>query len=77
MGGRTRRSRRFWLVDAVGERTADHDLTVVGATREGLLQQFVFGAVPEAVGERAANTVIMTKRPQGLTSWFRRWFRWE
>ncbi|MFB6164371.1 MAG: amino acid permease [Haloarculaceae archaeon] len=51
----------------------DSDLTVIGATREGLLQQFVFGAVPEQVGRRAENLVIMTKRNVGIKSRVRRW----
>lgn len=58
----------------VGE-TADHDLTVIGATREGLLQQLVFGAIPENVGERAKSTVIMAKRDLGITSRLKRWFK--
>ncbi|MDX1745125.1 MAG: amino acid permease, partial [Halobacteriales archaeon] len=54
--------------------TEDHDLTIIGATREGLLQEFVFGVLPVAVGQRAQSTVIMTKRHLGITSHFRRWF---
>ena len=54
----------------------DHDLTVIGATREGLLQQLLFGAVPEGVGERVAGTVIMAKRDLAIRSRLRRWFRW-
>ena len=63
------------VVDAIVAATEDHDHTVVGATREGLLQQVVFGAIPEEVGRRAEHTVIMAKRYRGLTSRFRRWFR--
>jgi amino acid transporter/nucleotide-binding universal stress UspA family protein len=51
-----------------------HDITVIGATRESLLQQLVFGSIPEDVAARAAGTVIMTKRHLGLTSWLSRWF---
>lgn len=50
------------VVAALVEESANHDLTIIGATREGMLQRFLFGAIPEAVGERAPNTVIMTKR---------------
>ncbi|MBB6646928.1 amino acid permease [Halobellus ruber] len=50
------------IVAALVEESANHDLTVVGATREGVFQRFLFGTIPEMVATRAANTVIMTKR---------------
>ena len=61
------------VVDTIVERSAEYDLTIVGATREGLLQQFVFGALPEQVGWGAKSTVIMAKRNLGLTSRLKRW----
>ncbi|MFB6180102.1 MAG: universal stress protein, partial [Halorientalis sp.] len=63
------------VADTIVERSADHDITIVGASREGLLQQLVFGAIPEEVGRRADNTVIMAKRYLGLRSRLSRWFR--
>ncbi|MFB6142977.1 MAG: amino acid permease, partial [Halorientalis sp.] len=63
------------IADAIVEESADHELTVIGASREGLLQQVVFGAIPEAVGQRAKSTVIMAKRDLGITSRLTRWFR--
>lgn len=63
------------VVDAIVEESAGYDLTVIGATRQGLLQQFVFGAIPEQVGRRANSTVIMAKRDLGITSRLARWFR--
>lgn len=65
------------VADAIVEETADHDLTLVGATRGGLLQQLVFGAIPEEVGRRAESTVIMAKRNLDITSRIRRWLHWE
>ena len=50
----------------IGQST-EHDVTIIGATRKGLLQQFVFGAISEAVGRRAENTVIMAKRNLDLS----------
>jgi len=61
------------VVDAIVEASRDHELTVIGATREGLLQQLVLGAIPEAVGRRVSGTVIMTKRNLGITSRLSRW----
>ena len=63
------------VVDAIVEQTADYDITLVGATREALFQQLLFGAIPEEVGRRAESAVIMAKRNIGLTSRMRRWFR--
>jgi nucleotide-binding universal stress UspA family protein len=61
------------VADTIVERSADYDMTIIGATREGLLDQLVFGAIPEAVGRRAENTVIMAKRNLGITSRLTRW----
>ena len=61
------------VADAVVAETAAHDLTIIGATRESFLQQLVFGAVPEEIGDRAENTVIMTKRSRDIPSRVKRW----
>ncbi|MFH5800056.1 amino acid permease [Haladaptatus sp. CMAA 1911] len=63
------------VIDTIVERTGEHDLTIIGATREGLLQQFVFGALPEQVGWRSKSTIIMAKRNLGITSRLSRWLR--
>ena len=62
------------VAQAIVEASADHDMTIIGATREGLLQQIVFGAIPETVGREAEGAVIMAKQNRGLTSRFRRLF---
>ncbi len=59
--------------DAILEHSADFDLTVIGATREGLLEQIVFGAVPEEIARRSDNIVIMAKKNLGITSIIQRW----
>jgi len=63
---------RALLAEAAG-----HDLTVLGATREGLLQQLVFGSVPETVAARLKGQVIMAKRHLGITSWVTRWLHFK
>jgi amino acid transporter/nucleotide-binding universal stress UspA family protein len=63
------------IADRIIEESENHDHTIVGATREGLLQQVVFGGIPEEIGRRADHTVIMAKRYQGITSRITRWFR--
>jgi nucleotide-binding universal stress UspA family protein len=50
------------VIGALVEESGDHDLTILGATREGVIQKFVFGTIPETVAERAPTTVVMTKR---------------
>ncbi|MFB6123614.1 MAG: amino acid permease [Haloferacaceae archaeon] len=64
------------VVETILDRSEDHGLVIIGATREGLLQQLVFGAIPEKVARRATKTVIMTKRHLGITSRLKRLFRW-
>ena len=60
------------VADALVAEADDHDVTTLGATREGILQKFVFGAVPEAVGDRVEHTVIMCQRQVGAPSRLRR-----
>ncbi len=56
------------VVDTINDRTSDYDVVLVGATREGILNQFVFGSVPEKIGWGSDGTVIMAKKNLGLTS---------
>ena len=65
------------ITEAIVDASADHDLTVVGGTREGLLQQFVFGSIPDAVGREAEGTVIMAKKNLGIRSHLKRLLRWR
>lgn len=62
------------VVETLVELTGEYDLTLLGATREGLFQQLLFGSVPEQVGQRSKTTVIMAKRNVGLRSRLKRWF---
>ncbi len=56
------------VIEAIVDFSDGYDLTVIGASREGLLNQLVFGAVPEEVGRQAKSTVIMAKGAIGITS---------
>lgn len=63
--------------DRVGEeivtRSAEYDLTILGAPTMGLLRQFVFGTVPDSVARNADEAVLMVKRATGNTSAYARW----
>ena len=50
------------VITALVEASGNHDLTIIGATREGVVQKLLFGTIPETVAERAPTTVIMAKR---------------
>ena len=62
------------VADTIVEHAGNHDLTVIGATRESLLQQLTFGAIPEAVGRRISTPVVMAKRNLGIGGRLQRWF---
>ncbi|QFU83094.1 universal stress protein [Natronorubrum aibiense] len=54
--------------------TADHDVTVLGVSRGGLIQRALLGSISEAVGRHAANTVVLAKRYESVSSRLRRLF---
>ena len=56
------------VLETIVEHLSRHDLTMTGSTREGMLQQFVFGAIPEEVAREADGTVLVAKRNEGLSS---------
>lgn len=56
------------ISDRILQETANHDVTVVGATRQSRVRQIVFGAIPERIGRRAQNITIMAKRRTGATA---------
>ena len=46
----------------INDLTADHDLTVLGATRRAFLKRKLVGSVAEGVGRAATSQVIVTRR---------------
>ena len=50
---------------AIVSLAAEHDLVVLGATREGVVRDRVVGSVAETVGARAAPPIIIAKRDTG------------
>lgn len=59
--------------DLIVQETENHDLVVIGATRESGLQQMVFGSIPEQIARRCNKTVIMVKAYTGIQSRIRKW----
>lgn len=60
------------VVETIVDRSSDHDVTVVGAAEDGLLQRVLVGSIPQAVGRQADGAVIMAKRHQGVSTALRR-----
>lgn len=60
------------VTETIATESADHDLTVIGATRSNLFELLVLGEIPRAVGERAEHTVITTKRNLEIGTWLER-----
>jgi amino acid transporter/nucleotide-binding universal stress UspA family protein len=50
-----------------------HNLVVVNAPREGLLEQRLFGSIPERLARECPKTVIMVKRYRPVKSWLTHW----
>jgi nucleotide-binding universal stress UspA family protein len=45
--------------------TERYDACIMGAAREGLMQQMLFGSIPNKIGRKGRHTVIMVKKHQG------------
>lgn len=65
------------VAETIIDTSDEHDLTIIGATQEGLLQQLVFGAIPKQIAQEGRNTVIMAKRNEDLQSRLSRWLQRE
>lgn len=60
------------IAGTITDRTTEHGVTVLGASRGGLVQRNLLGTVSEAVGRHAAGTVILAKRYDPVPSRLRR-----
>jgi amino acid transporter/nucleotide-binding universal stress UspA family protein len=45
--------------------TEKYDACIIGAAREGLMQQVLFGSIPEKIAKKSRHTIIMVKKHQG------------
>jgi uncharacterized hydrophobic protein (TIGR00271 family) len=61
------------VVEGIAEAGADNDLVLIGASEEDLIDQVLFGTVPEQVAQASPAPVVMVKRYRGLRRfWLRR-----
>lgn len=50
------------VAGVITDETANHDLTILGATRDPFLKRKLVGSVAEGVGRSAAGSVILTRK---------------
>ncbi len=50
------------VAGTITDETTNHDLTILGATRDPSLKRKLVGSVAEGVGRAAANSVILTRK---------------
>jgi amino acid transporter/nucleotide-binding universal stress UspA family protein len=63
------------VFQAIMEEAERHNLVMVNAPREGLLEQRLFGSIPERLARECPKTVIMVKRYLPVRSRLARWLR--
>jgi amino acid transporter/nucleotide-binding universal stress UspA family protein len=63
------------VFEAIMEESQQHNLVMVNAPRERLLEQRLFGSIPERLARECPKTVIMVKSYQPVRSWLARWLR--
>jgi uncharacterized hydrophobic protein (TIGR00271 family) len=54
------------VVSGIAETGVDYDLMLLGATEESLIDQMLFGTIPEQVASESAIPVVIVKRYRGL-----------
>ncbi len=60
------------VAGTITDHTANHDITVLGVSRGGLIQRALLGTVSEAVARHAAGTVVLAKRHDSVRNRLRR-----
>jgi amino acid transporter/nucleotide-binding universal stress UspA family protein len=62
------------VFEAIMQEAMHHNLVMVNAPREGVLEQRMFGSIPEHLARECPKTVIMVKHYQPVKSRLARWF---
>jgi uncharacterized hydrophobic protein (TIGR00271 family) len=64
------------VVEGIIEEAEGYDLVLLGASEEGLFDQFVFGSIPQQIATRVPKTAVMVRRYGGPTEfWIRKLMR--
>jgi nucleotide-binding universal stress UspA family protein len=61
------------IVPGILTAAAGFDQIIIGASEEGVLEQSLFGSIPQRVAEEALTTVIMVKHHDPVKFGVRRW----
>lgn len=63
------------VVEGIVREAQDYDLVLLGASEEGLFDQFAFGSIPQKIAARVPRTAVIVKRYAGPTElWIRKAF---
>ncbi len=60
------------IVDGIENVALDYDTIMVGATRDSIYQQILFGSIPEELAKRSDKTVVMVKHYHPVKALFGR-----
>lgn len=61
------------VAEAILEEAENHDLIILGSTREPLIKQLTRDSVSHAVAQRCPKPLMIVKAKAGLKSWIKRW----
>src|SRR5699024_7767765 len=68
------------IVLSISKEAEKHDIVMIGATQEGLIQRFLFGQLPSVISQRVSKTIIMAKRKlpahSRLIELLKKWWHW-
>jgi len=73
MEARIKITEQEYKYDAILEESMHYDLVIVHAPETGLLEQRLFGSIPQRLAEECPKTLIMVKRHRPLQSRLMRW----
>lgn len=58
------------VVEGVLREAESHDLLLIGASEEGIFDQFAFGSIPQQIVDRCSKTALMVKHYKGATEFW-------
>jgi len=64
------------VIAGILREAANFEQIIIGASEEGLLEQSLFGSIPQRIAEESLTTVIMVKHHDPVKFSLRRWLTW-